>query len=196
MRETFSYDPYSTLVGMTDEAFMTLYSHTRRNLRRIVHLALAIVPLLALLVGSCKTSQTTAFNDAQSVGPAQFRQALFPDRPQAQNARYIPAAGYVSQARGYVEDQPQTMLMLTRDEVGYIFGKPSFERRDADAQISQYKTGACVVNFYFYGHDAASYVDVRIKDGDDAFRAEPASPEEISACLRHIDAQDFKTADL
>ena len=184
MRDSFSHDPYTTAIHVLDNGFMRFY----RQARRITHLVIALVPLMALLVGSCKTSQTSSLAEninGSNLGAEQFRMTLFPDRENFHGLNYHPAAGYVSEARNFVENTPQTMMMLTSEEVGYIFGKPSFHRHDADAEVWQYKTGACVVDFYFYGKKQLSYIDVRLKDHSQA------SQHEESKCLHNIDAKDF-----
>jgi hypothetical protein len=174
------------MIGRLDRGFMQFY----RNARRITRLAVALLPLMALLVGSCKTAeQPQAYNG--SIGPEQFRGVLFPDRAGFQGANYSPAAGYVSAARGFVEDTPPALMMLTRQEIGYLYGRPALQRQDADAEVWQYKTGACVVDFYFYGPDKLSYIDVRLKEDDMTFRAIPASARERSGCLHDVDAEDF-----
>jgi hypothetical protein len=189
MRDAISHDPYTTLVSLLDDGFMLFYRHVRRNARRITNLVVTLVPLMALLVGSCKTSQTSdnIINGAQT-GAQQFQAALFPDQASFHGVHYAPAAGYVSQARNFVEAMPQMMMMLTRDDIGYLFGKPTFHRRDADAEVWQYKTGACVVDFYFYGKKQLSYVDARRKDQT------PASGHEESKCLHNIDKKDFDSS--
>jgi len=193
MRDAISHDPYTTIVSLLDEGFMLFYRHVRRNARRITNLVVTLVPLMALLVGSCKTSQTSDNIYGVNIygvqtGAQQFQAALFPDQASFHGVHYTPAAGYVSQARDFVEAMPQTMMMLTRDDIGYLFGKPSFHRRDADAEVWQYKTGACVVDFYFYGKKQLSYVDARRKDQS------PASGHEESKCLHNIDKKDFDSA--
>jgi len=188
-------DLYSAIVGFVDDSFMLLYRHVRRNARRITSLVITLVPLMALLVGSCKTSQTSDLSDniyngaprpmILSAAAEQFRTTLFPDRANFHGDHYVPAAGYVSEARGYVESKPQTMTMLDREAVGFLFGKPTFHRHDADAEVWQYKTKACVIDFYFYGKKQVSYIDARRKDQT------PITTDEESTCLHHIDAQDF-----
>jgi hypothetical protein len=185
---SFSHDPYSAIVSLLDEGFMLFYRHVRRNARRITNLVITLVPLMALLVGSCKTSQTTSTIYSVVTSAQQLQTALFPDRANYHGANYMPAAGYVSQARNFVEVKPQAMLQLTRDEIGYLFGKPTFHRHDADAEVWQYKTGACVVDFYFYGKKQLSYIDARHKDQT------PASASEESSCLHNIDKKDFDSA--
>lgn len=191
MRDSFSHDPYSAVVSILDDSFMLFYRHVRRNARRITNLVVTLVPLMALLVGSCKTSQTSQSMLHKAVTNAQqFQAALFPDRANFQGARYIPAAGYIAQARNYVEKIPQSMMMLSREEIGYIFGKPSFHRRDADAEVWQYKTAGCVVDFYFYGEKQVSYIDARRKDQTRATASEETN------CLRNIERTDFDSASI
>jgi hypothetical protein len=195
MRDTTSQDLYSDIIGFVDDSFMLFYRHVRRNAGRITQLVITLVPLMALLVGSCKTSQTSNFADniysganrpmTRTAAAEQFRITLFPDRANFNGTHYVPAAGYVSEARGYVEEQPQTMKMLNREEIGFLFGKPTFHRHDADAEVWQYKTKACVIDFYFYGKKQAAYIDARSKDQT------AISPDEESTCLHHIDAQEF-----
>ena len=190
MRDTFLNDPYTTVVGMLDDGFMLFYSHVRRNARRITNLIVTLVPLMALLVGSCKTSQTASHIYSVVTSAEKFQSALFPDRAHFQGARYVPAAGYVSQARDYVESKPQSLTMLGRNEIGYIFGKPSFQRHDADAEVWQYKTSSCVVDIYFYGDKHASYIEARRKGHL------PVAADDKSSCLRNIKKTDFDSADI
>jgi len=190
MRDPFSHDPYTAVVQTVDSGFMLFYRHARRNARRITNLVITLVPLMALLVGSCKTAQTSdnlASANIYSVTTSaeQLQSALFPDQAAFHGAHYKPAAGYVEEARNFVEEKPQTMLMLSRDQIGFMFGKPSFHRHDADAEVWQYKTAACVVDFYFYGKSPVSYIDTRHKDQT------PATASEVSSCLHHIERKDF-----
>ena len=188
MRDPSLHNPQTGFIPAVDKGFLLFY----RNARRIAHLVVSLVPLMALLVGSCKTSQVSSLTDNIYTGRAaaeNFRAALFPDMPGfSKAAGYRPAAGYVSQARHYVERSPETMMMLTRNEIGYIFGKPTFRRHDADAEVWQYKTGACVIDFYFYGKKNLSYIDARLKDQS------PASAKEESKCLGRIKAESFGSA--
>jgi hypothetical protein len=188
-------DPAAWLLGVADEAFMGFYAHMRRNARRITRLVIAFLPLMMLLVGSCKTSQTSTINDLFT-GMDSLRAALFPDRVIARDlGEYQPAAGYVSRARGYVEGDPASLQQLTEREIKYIFGEPAMQRKDADARIWQYKSGACVVDFYFYddpahkGESAVAYVDFRVKDDlipGTAPRTETVGLRGQSKCLRKI----------
>lgn len=157
-------DPWALL----DRGLMTLYLHSRRNANRLARVLLTLLPLMLLLVGSCKTSAEAAsvFGDPQS----QVRYALFPDRLSKPQGAYQPARGYVVRAQKYVVGAPQSLMQLTEQELTFIFGKPALERRDADARIWQYKTEACVVDFYFYQEDGVaaghtvSHVDYRMKE--------------------------------
>jgi hypothetical protein len=148
----FGAGAYQWAVERVDEGFMSFYAHVRRNSSRIMRLVIAFLPLMMLLVGSCKTAQTSEI--ASHLAREDYlRAALFPDRllPGTDLAAYRPAAGYVSRARGYVEDAPDSLTQLTRQDIGFLFGTPTMQRRDADAEIWQYKTKSCVVDFYFYG---------------------------------------------
>jgi hypothetical protein len=186
------FDPAAWLLGIADEAFMGFYAHMRRNARRITRLVIAFLPLMMLLVGSCKQSSTIS---DLFTGVDQLRAALFPDRMIARDAAYQPAAGYVSRALGYVEGDPASLQHLTEQEIKFMFGEPAMKRRDADARIWQYKGGACVVDFYFYddaahkGESAVAYVDFRLHDDllpGTAPRTEPVSLHAQSKCLKRI----------
>ena len=151
-------------IGVIDSLLMSLY----RKVGRFSQVMLTLAPLMVLLVGSCKTSQLPGAYGGNA-GPVQFRTALFPDRVNFKGVSYYPAEGYVARARSFVEGDPGVLEMLTEEEIGYLFGKPSMRRQDADARVWQYKTNVCVVDFYFYtehGKENAStvnYVDVRLK---------------------------------
>lgn len=138
------------------------------NMRRAANFLATVLPLMFLLVGSCKTAELPgAYGDNSD--PAQFRVALFPDSLAQTSATYRPAAGYVSRARTFVKGYPDAVLMLTENEVNHMFGAPAFVRQDADAKIWQYVDNECVLEFYFYDTDAAdglppvAYYDVRFR---------------------------------
>jgi len=158
--------------------FKPFYGSMARYAHRIISLIATLV--LLFMVGGCKATPTT--NTTSSIAPAQELQSfLFPEQAAT-------TATYISRARNFVESMPQTMMMLTRDQIGYMFGKPSFHRHDADAEVWQYKTSACVVDFYFYGKQQVSYIDTRHKNQT------PATGSEISSCLHGIDKKDFAHA--
>lgn len=187
------------LVAALDEAFMGFYWHLRRNARRVARLTLTLLPLMVLLVGSCKTSETAETRNTRDQ-VTQLRAALFPDRAEAQGPGYRPAGGYVARAQDFVESNPAALTKLTEQEIGFLFGKPSMERRDADARIWQYKTASCVVDFFFYGDDrtenAVSYVDYRIKSDLEqgaTARSEPLPQRSQSKCLRKIVGGEFES---
>jgi hypothetical protein len=190
MAPAMQQDFFTSLVDLVDRSFMLLYTHTRRNARRITHLAVALVPLMALLVGSCKTPG--AGNAFAKAGPEQFRAALFPDRAYTDRDGYQPAAGYIAQARNFVEAAPETMKMLTRQEVGYIYGRPALHRRDADAEIWQYNTRRCVVDFYFYGDHQLAYIDARLKKEMARGGTKPLPAKAQSKCLGAVDAVNIE----
>jgi hypothetical protein len=189
-----SQDPWTWLAGTVDSALMLLYAHLRRNARRLSRLGLALLPLAVLLVGSCKTYESdTAYGGTQA--PALFRLALFPDSRHAVSDDYQPARGYIARAQKYIAGEPAALTKLTEREIGYLFGKPSLERRDADARIWQYRTEGCVVDVYFYKNDAqksgydVSYVDFRsgeqLKVGG-PIAEKPATSNHQSRCLRTL----------
>ena len=187
-------DPWAWVAGTVDAAVMVFYVHLRRNARRLSHLALALLPLAVLLVGSCKTYEgPSSYVSAEA--PAQFRLALFPDSAEAQSDDFRPARGYVASARKFVAGEPQSLTKLSEREIAYLFGKPSLERRDADARIWQYRTDSCVVDVYLYKNDAqnneysVSYVDFR--SGDELkiggpIAEKPATEKNQSRCLRKL----------
>ena len=194
-REISFEDTSAAMVGALDHAYMSFYGHARRAIRLVV----AMLPLIVLLVGSCKTSQLpAAFGN--NAGPAQFRLALFPDRINAHEAAYTPAAGYIARAQGFIAEAPENLMMLTQQEIGYLFGKPTLHRKDADAEVWQYKTSGCVVDFYFYnekghqGQSPLSYVDIRLKDEmvpGSALRTRPLETSETSDCLSHVVSREL-----
>jgi hypothetical protein len=171
----------------------------RRHARSITHAAVTLLPLMALLVGSCNVSQLPwAYGSGAS--PQEFRTALFPDRVNYQGAHYYPAAGYVSRAKGFIEDRPDTLKMLTRQEIGYVFGHPTLHRQDADAEVWQYKTASCVVDFYFYGRKGdnaqskLAYIDIRLKDRmvpGGPLHVAPLSASDKSSCLHAVVKEGF-----
>ena len=178
-------------VDLMDRALILFYNHVHANSRRLTRLIVALLPLAVLLVGSCKTSQLPWIYDINA-GAAQFRMALFP----VDQASSQPAAGYISRARDFIVGQPESLVKLTRRELDYLFGAPTLQRKDADAEIWQYKAEGCVVDFYFYadGQGQVSYVDVRTKDElieGGQLRAAPISTREQSECLHDVVAQGF-----
>lgn len=172
---------YTALIVAIDEAFMRLYDSAHRNRRRMARLALALFPMVLLLVGSCKGVSTTGATTQMKLTAAeQLRSALFPQDTQGDKR---PAAGYISAAKSYVADTPDTLTLLTDREIGYLFGTPAMTRKDAEARVIQYRGGPCVVDFYFYenteGTAPVSHVDVRSRSGN----TEKASC--VSDVIRH-----------
>jgi hypothetical protein len=195
IKELKALDPAGLLVDAVDGAFMGLYAQARSNAARMTRLGLTLVPLMMLLVGSCKT-ESASIHDSAQAGVDYLRTALFPDRVLARDAGdYAPAAGYVSRAQDFVAGDPATLMRLTQQEVAYLYGKPTMERRDADAKIWQYRSRACVVDFYFYeqeGHETESnvaFVDYRLKS--DLVPGTPANDNPVTGrhqqrCLKKI----------
>lgn len=178
---------FAGLVEVLDALLMAFYAHVRQNARRMTRLAVTLLPLIMLLVGSCKTSQLPAAYGSNA-GPDQFRIALFPDRVNFKGVGYYPAQGYISRAQKFVTGDPQSLLMLTDEEITYLFGKPAVARHDAAAEIWQYRTAACVVDFFFYrdklekeDKGRVSYVDVRLKNN-----VASVSPSRQTRCLEHV----------
>lgn len=180
-----AFDPAALMVDAVDGAFMGLYAQARQNAKRITRIGLTLVPLLMLLVGSCKTE--SAELNAVQAGVDYVRAALFPDRVLARAGDYAPAAGYVARAQSYVAGDPSILTRLTQQEITYMYGKPTMERRDADARIWQYHGDGCVVDFYFYddakhpNESSVAYVDYRLKG--DLVPGTPANDNRAS--MRH-----------
>lgn len=151
-------DPYAAIVNVVDALFLSFYRHLRKNSNRLARLIVALLPMMALLVGSCKISELPWAHAGVRDHAAEVRLALFPDAAES------PALAYIDRARRVVQNMPDIMDALTRREVRYMLGAPSFVRRDAEAEVWQYRGDACVMDFYFYEAGAAvSYVDVRFK---------------------------------
>jgi hypothetical protein len=195
IKDLNGFDPAGLLVDAVDGAFMGLYQQARSNASRITRLGLTLVPLMMLLVGSCKTESASVYDGAQA-GVDYFRAALFPDRVLARDAAdYAPAAGYVARAQDFVAGDPATLMRLTEQEVTYLYGKPTMERRDADAKIWQYRSRACVVDFYFYEQkgrekeSSVAFVDYRLKG--DLVPGTPANDNPVTGrhqqrCLKKL----------
>jgi hypothetical protein len=188
-------DPWTWLAGAVDSALMLFYAQLRGNARRLARLGLALLPLAVLLVGSCKTHEGDQAASYDADVPALFRLALFPDSRYAVSDTYQPARGYIARARQYIAGEPAALTKLTEREIGYIFGRPALERRDADARIWQYRTEGCVVDVYFYKNEAresgynVSYVDFRSGDQlkvGGPIAETPATPRHQSRCLRSL----------
>jgi len=123
------------------------------GLKRALQAAVAALPLAVLLVGSCDTSQLP-FVYRGATESQRFIAALFPANQ--------PAAGYVDRARDVVSATPSTLGLLTQKEIGYLYGTPTLHRRDAEAEVWQYKAEGCVVDLYFYGAKTpVAHMDVR-----------------------------------
>lgn len=163
---------------------MGLYQEARKNSRRLTRMVVTLVPLVMLLVGSCKTADMPGAYGSNN-GREQFRMALFPDRVNFKGVNYHPAQGYISRAREFVADAPDTMKLLTDEEVGYIMGAPAMQRRDAgvNAKVWQYRTDSCIVDVFFYDGNV-SYVDMRAKqDGDVKAGSSLGDKNARGACL-------------
>lgn len=182
-----------------------LLAELQKNANRITRLAMTFLPLMFLLVGSCKTAELPGAYGS-SAAPEQFRIALFPDSVAYEGDNYKPAAGYVSRARSFVSGYPDTVMMLTSQEVAVMFGQPTFVRADADAKIWQYQDKDCVLEFYFYESTtgekkqapAVSFYDVRSKTEITPGMAEqglqPLPNRQKSKCFEKVqDKGDFSS---
>lgn len=155
-------DAWGAIVAAFDRAFMAVYAEARKNARRIMRLVVTLIPLMMLLVGSCKTAEMPGAYGGNA-GSDQFRIALFPDQVNFKGQAYYPAEGYIRRAQSFVTGSPDSLKMLTEQEVGYILGKPAMQRKDASARIWQYRTPSCIIDVYFYD-SRVSYVDMRRRD--------------------------------
>ncbi len=159
------------------------------RVRRVAQIGLTLVPLLLLLVGSCKTAELPgAYGGAN--GADQFRVALFPDQVRVKDSElYKPARGYVHRAQTYVSGTSETLEMLTAREIGYLFGAPQWQRKDAvaKANVWQYSNGECVVDFYFYDTvDGGTAPDVSYADVRQRNSADHLSGDAKANCLRAV----------
>lgn len=155
---------------------------------------MCLVPLIALLVGSCKTIELSSLAPVAFDAP-QVDVALLPQKTLVTGNEQRINRGYVYRAQNIVTKDPQKLIELTLQEVSYIFGEPTFSRKDADARVWQYKTSSCVIDFYFYkddkksSPDSVSYVDMRFKEElipGTSSRTSPASNQEKSGCLTDV----------
>lgn len=159
-----------------------------------MQLGIAFLPLMMLLVGSCKTSELPG-SYGSNAGTDQFRIALFPDRVNYQGDNYYPARGYISRARTYVTGVPTALTQLTEQEIAYLFGAPTVERKDADARIWQYRGTACVLDVYFYKQEDRSsgynvtHVDFRMTEDlqpGQMANVAPVAAQSQSRCIRTL----------
>jgi len=162
-----------------------------------------MLPTVSLLVGSCKVSDLSKSEYSYQKNIT-FREALFPKasivEEHADSANTRAHNAYVSRARGIVQNDPESLTKLTKQEISFIFGNPTFSRKDADARVWQYKTNNCVIDFYFYetGNGKASpvsYVDMRFKEElyPGAASKDSVSTQEQSRCLHDVVAQTIRT---
>ncbi len=156
---------------------------------------MCLVPLMALLVGSCKTTELTSLAPVAFDIPQKVVVALLPQKTLIAGNEQRPNRGHIYRAQNIVTKDPQKLADLTLQEVSYIFGEPTFSRKDADARVWQYKTSSCVIDFYFYkddkktSTDSVSFVDMRFKEElipGASSRTSPASNQEKSGCLTDV----------
>ncbi len=173
------------MIGFLDKGLLLSYALVRANTRMVANIVLGLLPLMILLVGSCKTADIQNTNARQSVG-TEYRTALFPDSEVVTNDEYKPAAGYVVRARKLMESNPSALKHLTQQEVVYMFGKPEMERHDADARVWQYSSAGCVVDFYFYAEDGRKDMDVAYVDYRFGGMTPAATKHQQGRCLHKI----------
>lgn len=163
-----------------------------------------MLPTMALLVGSCKTSDlsSSAYSYQRNLA---FKEALFPSssiiKRSSNNEPARAHRTYVSRARSIIQNNPENLMKLTKQEISFIFGKPTFARKDAEARVWQYKTNNCVIDFYFYDERNAknaspvSYVDMRFKEElyPGSASKGSVSVQEQSKCLQDVVAQSIRT---
>jgi len=109
-------------------------------------------------------------------------------------ANQSPNEAYITKVHNIVQNDPKYLLNLTKKEIGYLFGSPSFSRKDADAKVWQYKTKGCVVDFYFYDdkslsdESSVSYIDMRFREElyPGSHSKTSSSPKEQSRCLNDV----------
>ena len=163
---------------------------------------LLMLPTISLLVGSCKTSDLSSSAYSYQKNMA-FKEALFPSSSiisKADDNEQRAHKTYVSRARSIIQSDPESLSKLTKQEISFIFGKPTFSRKDADAKVWQYKTNNCVIDFYFYDeansskYSPVSYVDMRFKE--ELYPASTSkgsvSSQEQSKCLHDVVAQTMR----
>ena len=183
-----SDEAWSAVTNAADWALMGLYAHVRKNADRLARLCIMLLPLMMLLVGSCKTTDAPAAYGSNA-NAEQFRTALFPDRVNFTGISYYPAEGYIARARKFVARSPETVTLLTEEEITYLFGAPDLKRRDAKAEVWQYKNASCVVDFYFYdepgleSQSRVAYADVR---PEGRVSEEGPSRKEQVGCLKRV----------
>jgi hypothetical protein len=133
MPDAAGADPFGWAIALLDGAFMGLYAQACRNARRVSRLVITFLPLMMLLVGSCKTQESGI--GTIIAGIDELRSALFPDRVATREEGYRPAEGFVVRARGFVQEDPAALSQMTEQEISFMFGAPAFQRRDADARV-------------------------------------------------------------
>lgn len=166
---------------------------------------LLMLPTMSLLVGSCKTSDlsSSAYSYQKSMA---FKEALFPSssiiKRNADDSSTRAHRTYVSRARSIIQKDPESLMKLTKQEISFIFGEPTFARKDANARVWQYKTNNCVIDFYFYDERNAktaspvSFVDMRFKEElyPGSASKGSVSTQEQSKCLQDVVAQSIRSS--
>lgn len=75
--------------------------------------------------------------------------APLPESPAPENSAAAPAPVPAKPAR------PEDVLGLAADALEKLLGRPELVRRDAPAEVWQYRSNSCVVDLYLYPENAA-----------------------------------------
>jgi hypothetical protein len=125
---------------------------------------LAIVLGTALVLSGCTTADgpETATQEAATVE----QQDDVPENPPASPS--MPYSGVA--VLPPINDDPQQLMGLDRDELNERLGEPSLIRRDGDAEVWQYRGDRCVLDLFLYGAaKEVEHIDLRNRgEGDEA----------------------------
>ena len=87
-----------------------------------------------------------------------------PAAPLPESAAAAPAPELAKPAR------PEDVLGLAADALEKLLGRPELVRRDAPAQVWQYRSASCVVDLYLYPERASyrvAYIEARDRSAAD-----------------------------
>lgn len=114
----------------------------RKNARQ------ALVVLMAMsmfLAGSCRLPERQAFFGPET-SAAEIRAMLFSNWSRDESP---PAAGYISQARDFIRDDPAILTALTERELLLVLGLPRMSRSEGTTGLWQYQSKSCTLSVYF-----------------------------------------------
>lgn len=124
---------------------------------------LAIILSAALVLGGCTTVD-------EPEAAAQDETAVEQPAETAETPPASPSMPYSGVAvLPPVNDDPQQLMGLDRDELNEKLGEPSLIRRDGDAEVWQYRGENCVLDLFLYGPaKKVELVDLRNRgEGDE-----------------------------